>query len=334
MLNVNECHRTAHERLQQKQEQAVREHENRIRIITDEIPRIEAIRTELAENIRQFSLFAFSGDRSEEKFNEYKTRSLALQAERKELLRRHGYSENAFEEPYYCHLCKDQGYRDNKTCECFKRELSRVFLENSNLMRIYDEQTMDKYDLDYFLDEDGTQGQNYAHMEKIRKYLELYSRNFSEGASNLLFMGAPGCGKSFLSCAVAREVIDLGHFVYYSPAQEMLAAFEASRFDHDKNADTSVYKECDLLIIDDLGTEFKTQFSDSVLYDVINTRINMKKPMIISTNLSLDELKETYHDRICSRLINEFLNMPFVDVDVRQLKKLNKGKRNPKGTVQ
>ena len=328
MLNSSECHRVAHERLREKQEMANREHEMRIQLVLNEIPRLKEIKDDLAQNMRDFTKFAFSGDRSEEKFKEYKARSLALQQERKELLKKYGYPENVFEEPYYCHLCKDQGYKDNKFCECFKRELSEVFLENSNLMKIYNDQTFEKYDLDYFLDEDGSQGKSYMMMKKIFDYLKLYAESFRASSNHLLFMGAPGCGKSFLSCAVACEVIHNGGFVYYSPVQDMIAQFEAEHFGNDKSVDTSVYKDCDLLIIDDLGTEFKTQFTDSVLYNVINDRINMKKPMIISTNFTLDELKETYHDRLCSRLINEFLNIQFVDRDIRQLKKVRKSQKN------
>ena len=296
--------------------------------VINEIPRLAKIKTELAENMREFTKFAFSGDRSDEKFKEYKSRSLALQQERKQLLVGSGYPENLFEEPYYCHECKDQGYKDNKFCQCYKKELSEVFLENSNLMLIYKDQTFDKYDLDYFLENDGTQGKCYAMMKKILDYLKLYAESFHAESNNLLFMGAPGCGKSFLSCAVACEVVNNGSFVYYTPAQDMIAAFEAERFGNDRSVDTSVYKDCDLLIIDDLGTEFKTQFTDSVLYNVINDRINMRKPMIISTNFTLDELKETYHDRLCSRLINEFLNIQFVNRDIRQLKKVRKSQKN------
>jgi len=328
MANSSDCHRIAHERLREKQERFNMEREMRLKIVLDEIPRLQQIKDELAANMREFTRFAFSGDRSEEKFNEYKSRSLALQQERKELLLKYGYSENLFDETYYCNACKDQGYYDNKFCECYKRELSEVFLENSNLMKIYNDQIFDKYDLSYFLDEDGSQGKSWTMMKKILDYLKLYTESFRESSNNLLFMGAPGCGKSFLSCAVACDVIKNGFFVYYTPVQDMVSQFESEHFGNNKNVDTTVYKDCDLLIIDDLGTEFKTQFTDSVLYNVINERINTKKPMIISTNYTLNELKETYHDRLCSRLINEFLTIQFENRDIRQLKKIRNSQKN------
>ncbi|MBQ7014731.1 MAG: ATP-binding protein [Clostridia bacterium] len=328
MANSNDLHRLAHERLREKQDRFNLERELRLKVVLDEIPRLQQIKEELASNMREFTRFAFSGDRSEEKFNEYKNRSLALQKERKELLLKHGYAENLFEESYYCDLCKDQGYKDNQFCECFKRELSEVFLENSNLMKIYNDQVFEKYELDFFLEEDGSKGKSWMMMKKLTDYLKLYAESFRESSNNLLFIGAPGCGKSFLSCAVACEVVKNGVFVFYTPVQDMVSQFETEHFGNNKNVDTSVYKDCDLLIIDDLGTEFKTQFTDSVLYNVINDRINMKKPMIISTNYTLEELKETYHDRLCSRLINEFLTIKFENRDIRQLKKIKKSQKN------
>lgn len=328
MANSSDLHRMAHERLREKQERFNLERELRTKIALDEIPRLLQIKEELASNMREFTRFAFSGDRNEEKFNEYKNKSLALQQERKELLQKYGYSESLFDESYYCDICKDQGYKDNKFCECFKKELSEVFLENSNLMKIYNDQVFEKYDLDFFLEEDGSKGKSWMMMSKLLDYLKLYAESFRESSNNLLFIGAPGCGKSFLSCAIACEVIKNGFFVYYSPVQDMVSQFESEHFGKDKSVDTSVYKDCDLLIIDDLGTEFKTQFTDSVLYNVINDRINMKKTMIISTNYTLDELKEVYHDRLCSRLINEFLTIGFENRDIRQLKKLRKGQKN------
>lgn len=328
MANSSDLHRMAHERLREKQERFNLERELRTKIALDEVPRLLQIKEELASNMREFTRFAFSGDRNEEKFNEYKNKSLALQQERKALLQKYGYSENLFDESYYCDRCKDQGYKDNKFCECFKKELSEVFLENSNLMKIYNDQVFEKYNLDFFLEEDGSKGKSWIKMSKLLDYLKLYAESFRENSNNLLFIGAPGCGKSFLSCAIACEVIKNGFFVYYSPVQDMVSQFESEHFGKDKSVDTSVYKDCDLLIIDDLGTELKTQFTDSVLYNVINERINMKKPMIISTNYTLDELKEVYHDRLCSRLINEFLTIGFENRDIRQLKKLRKGQKN------
>lgn len=328
MLSVGDCHRLAHERLREKQERNIQNHESRIQSVLEEIPRLKVIKKELSENMSEFAKFAFSGDKSEKRFNEYKSKSLLLQEERKRLLKSYGYPENIFDEPYYCHLCKDQGYRDNSFCECYKRELSEVFIENSNLMKVYENQVFEKFDLGYFAESDGSKGKSYNAMQTLLNYLKHYAADFTTESGNLLFIGTPGCGKSFLSCAIAYEVINNGFFVYYTPAQDMVSVFESSRFDKDKSADTSVYVDCDLLIIDDLGTEFKTQFTESVLYNVINDRINMKKPMVISTNCSINELKELYHERLCSRLINEFLNFPFVERDIRKLKKERKARVN------
>ena len=134
--------------------------------------------------------------------------------------------------------------------------------------------------------------------------------------------GATGLGKTFLSLSIASAVIEKGYGVIYSSAQNLLNTLEKEKFSNsDANTLNAIF-DCDLLIIDDLGTEFSTSFTVSTIYNIINTRINMCKPVIISTNLSLSELQEMYSERIVSRFIGEYTILKFAGNDIRQIKKM------------
>lgn len=299
---------------------------------TDEIykiiPHISEIDDSLKRNMSEFFSFVLSKENNPEKFNRYKSKSLDLQQERAELLHENGYPINYLEINYKCKLCKDEGFIGLDQCECYKREMSLEFLKQSNLAPIFKDQTFDTYNLSYFDKNKDSDGKSqHEYMKKIFDFCKGYAENFDKKASNLLFCGAPGCGKTFLSCAIGYELIKKGKLVFYAQTQEMISDFEAEKFGKkEQDEDTDVYFDCDLLIIDDLGTEFQTAFSDTVLYNVINGRINKKKPIIISTNYSIQELKGTYHDRLTSRLMYEFINMAFINKDIRIAKLSSKKK--------
>ena len=167
-------------------------------------------------------------------------------------------------------------------------------------------------------------------MSEQFRYLEGYANSFSMGedgkptAPSLLFVGGTGLGKTHLSTAIARKVIERGYDVYYNSAVGMISDFEFRRFGNgvasESTDDTARYTDCDLLIVDDLGTEVVNQFTLSCLYHVINTRLNLGRPTIISTNLSSGDLRKTYNDRISSRLMGEFRVVPFYGIDVRKQK--------------
>ena len=182
------------------------------------------------------------------------------------------------------------------------------------MQKIYQNKNFRNFDLTFY-----AEGEDRRKMEATLEYCKTYARKFDKVPRNLLFLGAPGSGKTFLSCAIGTELIKTGHFVLYTPIQDMLDDFEKVRFGKG-DADIESYKECDLLIIDDFGAEFKNSFSESVLYNIINDRLNEKKPMIISTNFDEDDIEENYHERLCSRLMYEFAKIQFAQVDIRREK--------------
>lgn len=325
-MKKSDCYARAEEVYRKKAAEFKAKEAERVSRLYEKLPDLQRLDDEIKRNMSEFAVFAFSGSRSDEKFYAFRDKSLTLQAERRELLSKNGYSEDASDIKYYCPICKDTTYTENGMCECFKRELAIQFMESSNLSAVYKEKTFDKFKLSYYSDKkEGGEMSDLEKMTLIVKYLKKYIKTFGVGSENLLFAGASGAGKTFLSCAVGTELIKKGVFVVYTPVQELISVFEADKFGKkDRDSDTSRFFDCDLLIIDDLGTEFQTPYSDTVLYEVINTRINTKKPMIISTNCFYDDLRGQYHDRLLSRLSGEFLEFVFANTDVRYIKKHEK----------
>jgi DNA replication protein DnaC len=154
--------------------------------------------------------------------------------------------------------------------------------------------------------------------------LKQYAEQFDLQSENLILCGATGLGKTHLSTSVARRVIERGFDVYYTTAQQMFFDFEHARFGTETgmapSADLARYSECEMLILDDLGTEVSNQFTNSCLYMVLNNRINLGRAMVISTNLTGREIKERYADRIASRILGDFKPLVFVGTDIRRQK--------------
>lgn len=238
--------------------------------------------------------------------------NLALQARRAELLRSAGYPEDYTEPRYSCEKCRDTGFVGAEECICRRRELVMAGYESSGIGALLGKQTFESFSTKY----NGENPRIRLAYEQLRSYAENFS---GSGDRSFLLVGATGLGKTHLSSAVAGVVIGRGFDVKYETAQNMIADFESWRF-HRRDGDedpTERYFECDLLILDDLGCEQKSDFSFSCVYNLINTRINRGKPMIISTNLSPADLRRLYDKRITSRLLGEFSVLIFEGRDVR-----------------
>ena len=245
-----------------------------------------------------------------------------IRALRSELLTRNGFPEDYTEPRYECDLCRDTGYVGIKMCSCMRRALVAAGMQSSGLSGLMNKQSFANFSLDYYQStpqEARVMGENFRN-------LQSYANSFSMGESgaavspSLLFVGGTGLGKTHLSTAIARAVIERGYDVYYNSAVGMISDFEFRRFGNgvasESTDDTARYTDCDLLIVDDLGTEVVNQFTLSCLYHVINTRLNLGRPTIISTNLSSADLRKIYNDRISSRLMGEFRIVPFYGTDV------------------
>lgn len=261
------------------------------------------------------------GTDRERKLSEIRERNELLLNARAELLQAAGYPADYSAIRYECETCGDSGYVDGKMCTCMRRALTLAGYESSGIGDLLRTQTFETFSLEYYRQDPAA----YERMAHNLRIMKSYAADFSgDRMRNLLLMGSTGLGKTHLSSAVAREVIDRGFDVQYVTAVGMLADFEYQRFGNsitgDEGESVSRYYDCDLLIVDDLGTEVINQFTLSCIYNVINIRLTKKKSTIISTNLMQRELLDKYWDRVTSRLFGEYLPLVFAGTDVRRVR--------------
>ena len=266
-------------------------------------------------------LIAVSLRKSNETVGEIRADVEELSRRRAELLESHGYPADYTDPRYECPKCSDSGYVGERMCECMRRELVMAGYESSGIAKLMSHQTFDSFDLDFYRDSART----YENMGYVYNTLKSYAQDFDPAISpNLILFGGTGLGKTHLSTAVAKTVIDKGFDVVYTGAIGMLADFERARFGNSSGVEsgngTDRYFDCDLLIVDDLGSEISNQFTVSCVYNIINSRITLGRPTIISTNLNQNEIGTRYWDRITSRLFGEYLPLVFSGTDVRKQK--------------
>lgn len=305
--------------------------ERRLREIYLKIPRIKNIDEQMSEQMRElFGLVLKRDDKIAEKIAQIEAANLLLQAERGRLLREAGYSSDYTDEIYSCSKCKDSGMCGTELCECLiKLRNNEITKELGTLIRSGDE-SFDNFDLSYYNgnSDDDSLLSDRDHMSLVLETCREYAMGFGKGSANLIFMGDTGLGKTFLSACIARDVAKTGFSVAYDSVQTALNSFETKRFARDPaeaseaEMKVSSYLDCDLLILDDLGTEMITSFSIAALYQIINTRLIGEKPTIISTNYSFSELEAKYNPQILSRIEGEYLSLPFRGQDIRKIKKM------------
>ena len=287
------------------------------------IPRTEEIDRELSAT--GIKLMGAALGVSHASVDEIRAGVVKLRAERAALLAAAGYPENYSEPHYECEKCQDTGYVDGYMCSCMKQRLIMAGYESSGIARLMQNETFDTFSLDYYADD----RRNLENMRYIYQTMRRFAETFDPKSSkSIALFGGTGLGKTHLSTAAAKVIIERGFDVVYTGAIGMFSDFKKVRFGNasgrESGEDTDRYFDCDLLIIDDLGSEVANQFTVSCLYDVINTRINKGLPMILSTNLRQEELRQRYWDRITSRIFGEFVTLMLTGTDVRA-KKLREG---------
>jgi len=259
--------------------------------------------------------------KSGESFEKVKSDVERLNQERSLLLATYGFPPDYSDPRYECEKCRDSGYVDGEICECMKLRLRLAGYESSGIAKLMDTQSFETFKLDYYR----TNQRSYENMSYVLRTMREYADNFNPDCSgNLLLLGGTGLGKTHLSTALAKALIDNGYDVVYTGAIGMIADFEQHRFGNsaggESGNDLDRYYDCDLLIIDDLGAEVSNQFTVSTVYNVLNNRISLGLPTVISTNLNQNELNSRYWDRITSRILGEFRPLIFSGSDVRKLK--------------
>lgn len=229
-------------------------------------------------------------------------RNTELNQKRRELLVKLGYPEDYTDPQYVCKTCSDTGFVGTKMCSCLKQLLITKNIQSSGMGNLIDKQSFDNFNLDVY----SSTPEIKERMQRNLKIAKAFAEKFASHHGNLLLIGTTGTGKTHVSTAIARVVISQGFDVLYDSAQNIIDDFETDKFKSGHSRAESVsdkYLECELLIIDDLGAEFVTQFSISALYNLINTRQNKGLSTIISTNLSASELAGKYEGRIYSRIV-------------------------------
>ncbi len=254
--------------------------------------------------------------------NSLAEKNLSAQKEKCELLKSNGYPEDYLEPQYSCKLCNDSGILNGKLCSCHLELLKKISMSEYSCSSILAVSTFETFDLKYYSSEkDMNVGYSpREYMEASVDFLKSYCDNFNKNSGSFFFTGGTGLGKTHLSLAVMNKVTEKGYSVFYGSADNIIKQMEKERFGRSNGDIEEEIENADLLIIDDLGTEFRTAFSETAVYQIINNAILNSKPMIISSNLSIGELEERYGQRVVSRL-NSFEVINFIGTDIRQIKK-------------
>ena len=293
-----------------------------------EIPRLREINSELLSIGASTAKAMLRASDDRDSIKRLSERSLALQEEQEKLLALHHIGKEALEPRFHCAVCDDTGYveRDNRTeiCDCLIKLMADITAERLNEDLPLDDCTFESFDPEYYSKSPDANGNiPYNRMTKIYHYCIDYAENFSLSSKSIFMKGATGLGKTHLSLAIANVVIGKGMSVIYTSAPRILSKLEKEHFSYRYDEQEDTYNsllKCDLLILDDLGTEFVTDFTRSCIYNLFNSRIMEGKPIIISSNLSLSELVNMYAQRFVSRLIGSCDRLDFIGEDIRPRK--------------
>ena len=259
-------------------------------MIYHQLPRVQAIDRQLRQGVVQAATAALKqGVDPAPAIQALRAESKALQAERKDLLTQAGYREEDLVEQPQCQQCRDTGWCGSTMCVCLRALCAEEQVRSLSSLLDLQGQSFDAFRLDYYPDDPGPNGVSpRSHMKLVRDICQGYAARFEcSGVKNLFLSGSPGLGKTFLSACIARVVSERGYSVVYDTAIHVFGRFEAEKFGREENGSTLRYLKCDLLILDDLGSELTTPFIQSALYELVNTRLITGKHTVISSNLSL-----------------------------------------------
>lgn len=315
-----EMYLKAERMLQRRRENSAIEAELRANEIRDKIPEIDEIQQKLSRIGFEISTIFLNKENTEAKLDELKKRSRELVEKRNAVLVKNGYSENAMSQEHLCPYCEDRGFVNGRMCSCHTELLKNLMREEIRKLAPIDSCTFDSFDLNYYPNEADESGVvPRARAEKILEACRRYAQNINQNSKSIMLLGKTGLGKTHLSLAIANVAINRGCYVCYGTSQNICEDLRSEMFGRDKKLTYTKDSvcDCDLLILDDLGTEIDNQYNIATLYNIINTRILSGKPTIISTNYELTELLDKYDQRITSRLMGEYTRMMIFGTDNR-----------------
>ena len=310
----------ARARLAQAKEDRESENRQHLAEAYARVPRIREIDIQLRRTMAKAAQAAIlQGSDGRAEMDAVRMENLSLQRERARLAAEY-FEEGYLDDSPVCVSCGGSGYVGSNMCECL-RELCRQEQKKEVSILSGSKETFNQFRLDYYSDRfDPNFGASHRTiMEKNFQTCRRYALTFSQAAGNLLFVGGTGLGKTFLSACIARTVADRGYSVVYETANHLFGKLEQAKFtpSEESRREAAKFMECDLLIVDDLGTEMPGQFVTAALYSLLNDRILEGKPMVISTNLNVDEMARRYSPQIASRLHGSFNRLTFVGDDIR-----------------
>ena len=286
-----------------------------------QVPRIQAIDKQMQRNMLQAAYCTFT-EGGQEAVEEAKAKNKVLQAERDALMAQHFSSDYLSNKPF-CGCCGGSGYIGTTMCKCLKelcieeqrKELGAIFTGG---------ECFENFRLDYYSDAvlPGVGKSPRQVMERTLSACREYARSFCADSGNLMLSGGTGLGKTHMILAIGRAVGEMGYSVCYETAVSLFSKLEQAKFNpcEETRRAAERLEKCDLLIVDDLGTEMPGQFTTAALYGLLNTRLMARSPMVITTNLNVDEAGKRYSPQIASRLYGEFVRLTFVGSDIRILR--------------
>lgn len=316
-MTRRELFEKAHALVKARQQKALLEMETRRQKVLQKIPQIAALEHTMQQATVRISTAVLQKRASiEDTIPQIMEENLRAQRQIEALLLQHGFQSDTLDVKYTCSLCHDAGYVKGDHCTCVRELIKKLATEDFNQSTAMSLESFESFDLDYYRHN----AQEAQTMKQILTFCKDYADTFSNHSKNVLMMGKTGLGKTHLSLSIAGAVLEKGYSVLYGSAQDVFGRIQNEYFNRSKaDCDTmAIVLETDLLILDDLGAEFESNFNTATLYNIINGRINSGKPTIISTNLTVQEIQNRYNDRIASRLLTVYSGLRFVGVDVRQ----------------
>lgn len=306
--------------LKKRRENAENTAELRRKEFIEKYPELREIENEMKEAALQ--VIKNIGNGKNTNIADLAKKNLEAQQKRKLLVKTAGYDENYLEPQYSCVLCGDTGIFEGKLCECHLKLLKKIASSTMSCNSMLSSSTFESFDINLYSDKkDSVLGYSpRKYMKATLLSLKDFAENFREQSKSFVFCGSTGLGKTHLALAVMNALMEKGVNVYYGCASSIVKQLEKESFGRSPETIEDELNDCDLLIVDDLGTEFEKPFYKTAIYEIINNALLSGKPMIICTNLSMEELEERYGEKVVSRL-NSFETVNFIGTDIRQILK-------------